>query len=112
MNNINNLEDHQLFYIGQKVIAVDAIQGSNIKNGTIYTVYDYHMMQAIWSDFKWYWYIGVECNTYKSHKYLKPSIFAPIIDNETMEGANEQFIEEWNKLFVLRKLDKIIKTLN
>jgi len=55
------------FYIGQKVIAVDAMSKSLIKNGTIYTV-------DSWEQVNGYWYIGVE----GSHNRLRPSIFAPI----------------------------------
>lgn len=103
-NNINPLEENQFFYIGQKVIAVSAIQGSYIKNGTIYRVYSYEYVQN--GSNGWFWYIGVENNSYKSHDRLRPSIFVPIIDNDAIEEVNEQFITNWNNMFKLRQLQK------
>lgn len=64
---------HQPFYIGESVVAVDALQGSAIKNGIIYKVYscDYAECKG-----KWFWYVGVQREGYKSHDRVRPSIFA------------------------------------
>jgi hypothetical protein len=72
------------FYIGEKVIAIDAIQGSIIKNGSIYEIYSCEYEQC---NGNWYWYVGV----IGSHKWLRPSIFAPLHTVELMcfEKINE-----------------------
>ena len=57
----------QPFYVGQKVIAVDALRGSLIKNGTVYTILSCDFANG-------YWYVGVE----GSHNRLRPTIFAPL----------------------------------
>lgn len=64
----------QPFYINEEVIAVDAMKGSCIKNGLIYTVYSCHCR---WCKDGYYWYVGVICHVdgYKSHNSLRPSIF-------------------------------------
>lgn len=60
------------FYVGEKVIAVDAMSGSLIKNGQVYEVYSCDMRRC--SDGCSYWYVGVTGH----HNSLRPTIFAPI----------------------------------
>jgi len=64
------------FYIGQNVVAVDAVAGSRIKNGQNYIVTscDYLMSPNPIANGKYFWYVGVK----GSHKWLRPTIFAPI----------------------------------
>ena len=78
------------FYIGQTVVAVDAITGSSIKNGQKYIVNscDYAQSGNPLSKGAYYWYVGVQ----GYHNRLRPTIFAPI---------NEDFISI--------SLDKVIE---
>lgn len=66
------------FYPTQKVVAVDAMQNSTIKNGQIYTVSSYHYSQSSnpLAKGKFFWYIGIV----GIHEWLRPSIFAPLED--------------------------------
>lgn len=71
-------KDQPIFYEGETVIAVDAIKGSLIKNGQLYTVYHYQY-KANPVNRLHFWYIGViHANGTKSHDWIRPSIFAPI----------------------------------
>lgn len=68
------------FYVGQKVIAVDAMEGSKIKNGRQYIVNSCEYRESgnpLSQKDKKYWYVGVEGH----HNRLRPGIFAPIEEN-------------------------------
>lgn len=66
------------FYIGETVIAVDAIKGSVIKNGLIYRVYSCNFLINPANGLGPFWYVGVEREGFKSHDSLRPSIFRSI----------------------------------
>lgn len=66
-------ENYQPFYLFEKVIAVDAIQGSIIKNGKVYTILSCEYVFCRNGN-AFFWYVGVE----GSHNRLRPSIFASI----------------------------------
>lgn len=59
------------FYVGQRVVAVDAIDGSFIKNGNEYIIAEVRLWQGV------YWHVTV---TIRANHPLRPSIFAPIQD--------------------------------
>lgn len=69
------------FYVGQKVVAVDAMPMSHFKNGQIYTVasIEYrlgnpnHPIGRI----TYYWYVGIVGHE-NGGAYFRPAIFAPI----------------------------------
>jgi len=71
----NNLPSNPPFAINQKVVAVDAISGSRIKNGRVYEVYscDYAQSTNPIANGKFFWYVGVIGH----HNRLRPGIFAP-----------------------------------
>ncbi len=65
------------FYIGQKVVAVDAMPNSMFKNGQIYTVNSCTFEESgnpISPAGKKYWYVGVV----GSHPHCRPGIFRPL----------------------------------
>ena len=72
MDSLENITGR--FYPTQKVVAVDAMCGSKIKNGEIYTVSSYHYSES--AKGKFFWYIGIV----GIHEWLRPSIFAPLED--------------------------------
>lgn len=69
------------FYVGQKVVAVDAVSGSAFKNGKTYTVASieyklgnqHHPIGRV----TYYWYVGIVGHA-DGGAYFRPSIFAPI----------------------------------
>lgn len=65
------------FYVGQKVVAVDAIEGSRIKNGQYYVISDCHYSPSgnPIANGQSFWYVGVMGF---DNKWLRPGIFAPI----------------------------------
>lgn len=75
----DNYEEYKdKFVPGMAVIAVDALAGSEFKNGQIYTVSAYewkanpaHPLR------KRFWYIGIVGNA-NGVAWFRPSIFAPI----------------------------------
>lgn len=86
------------FYVGQKVIAVDAMENSMFKNGTIYTVsaMDYHLGNPSHpiGRVTYYWYIGIVGHS-DGGAYYRPSIFAPIVENvQTMEYVSQEVIKK------------------
>jgi hypothetical protein len=74
MENLNNLAP---FFVGQKVVAVDAMPNSTIKNGQTYTITHCYYAPSGNPIAKggWFWYVGVVGNDNKS---LRPTIFAPL----------------------------------
>ena len=64
------------FYVGQRVIAVDAVEGSAIKNGKKYIISHCHYAEC---KRKFYWYVGVEGF---DNKWLRPTIFAQMQENK------------------------------
>lgn len=69
------------FYVGQKVVAVDAVDGSAFKNGTHYTVsaVEYKLGNKTHpiGRVTYYWYVGIEGHA-NAGAYFRPGIFAPI----------------------------------
>ena len=65
------------FYIGQRVVAVDAVPNSKIKNGQHYTISDCYYAPSgnPIANGKSYWYVGV---VGFDNNCLRPSIFAPL----------------------------------
>lgn len=59
------------FNDGQKVVAVDAVPTSRIKNGQIYTVRTCHYSYCKGA---YYWYVDIV----EIHDWLRPAIFAPL----------------------------------
>lgn len=85
----NNNYNENSFYVGQDVIAVDAMPGSSIKNGQDYVVSSWEFRINPVNGLS-FWYIGV----YGNHIWLRPGIFAPkpkfevitlsaVLENET-----------------------------
>lgn len=66
----------QPFYVGEHVIAVDALPGAGVKNGLVYVVYSCETGKG--QDNNQYWYVGVEGNGYKSHNRITPRLFRSI----------------------------------
>lgn len=62
----------QPFRLFEKVIAVDALPKSVIKNGKIYTILSVEQDRG--QDGNLYWYVGVE----GTHNRIRPTIFAPL----------------------------------
>lgn len=87
-NTLNPMETAP-FYIGETVIAVDAMNGSQIKNGVVYRVYSCH--RSLCKE-NYYWYVGVQRSDYKSHEWVRPSIFASVAEGKlmTFEKINEE----------------------
>lgn len=81
------------FYKGQAVIAVDAITGSRIKNGQLYTVanYEYRMNPV---NGLWFYYIDIVGHG----SWLRPSIFAPYFP--PMQAITFEKITEENPVSV------------
>lgn len=88
----NNL---QPFYVGQRVVAVDAASGSQFKNGQNYIVSaveyklgnPHHPIGRV----TYYWYVGI-IGFADGGAYYRPAIFAPIQENFeaiTFEKINE-----------------------
>lgn len=73
---------NQPFYIGEKVICVDALPGATVKNGKHYTVYSCDLDRCKGG---WYWYVGVEGNGIRTHNRIRPSIFRSIETVRLME---------------------------
>lgn len=71
------------FYIGQKVVSVDAMPGSGFKNGQSYIVSSveyklgnqHHPIGRVTH----YWYVGI-VGWHDGGAYYRPSIFAPVIE--------------------------------
>lgn len=70
----------QPFYVGEKVIAVDAVSGSTIKNGQIYTICSCE--QDYGQDRNLYWYVGIVGGL---HNRIRPTIFAPLESASLMQ---------------------------
>lgn len=66
------------FYVGETVIAVDALPGSHIKNGLLYCVYSCECRINPANGLGPFWYVGVEREDYRSHDWLTPRLFASI----------------------------------
>jgi hypothetical protein len=69
---------HQPFYVGETVIAVNALPKSEIKNGTLYVVYSCECRINPANGLGPFWYVGVETDGYKSHAGITPRLFASI----------------------------------
>lgn len=80
------------FYEGQRVLAVDALPGSSIKNGQQYIVSDCHYSPSNnpIANGKWFWYVGI----IGFHRWLRPGIFAPIEENFQSISLSEILKEE------------------
>lgn len=76
---------NQPFYIGEKVVAVDALPGSLIKNGRPYEISACHYSS---NNGKMYWYVGV---VGVNNNWMRPSIFA------SMETAIIMSFEKLNE---------------
>jgi len=69
-----------MFKVGGLCIAVDAHPKSCIKNGLIYRVYSYEERINPANGLGPFWYIGVERGDFKSHDWLTPRLFRPLVD--------------------------------
>lgn len=65
------------FYVGQKVVAVDAMPTSRIKNGKCYTISTCHYSPSgnPIANGKSFWYVGV---VGLDNNWMRPEIFAPL----------------------------------
>ena len=81
------------FYVGQKVVAVDAVTNSLIKNGRIYTISScqYSPSGNPIANGKLFWYIGVSGI---DNEWLRPTIFAPLIQKKFPLMAFAQIMEK------------------
>ena len=76
------IKNNQPFYIGEKVVAVDAVASSHIKNNNVYTISDCYYSYCKGS---YYWHVGV---LGFHNKWLRPGIFASM-----HKGLNMKFKE-------------------
>lgn len=84
------------FYAGQKVVAVDAMEGATFKNGQNYVVskveYKLGNPSHPIGRVTYYWYVGI-VGFSNGGAYYRPTIFAPIeekFETITLEKVLEQ----------------------
>ena len=83
------------FYAGEKVIAVDAVQGSFFKNKQHYIISTCYSAMC---NGKYYWYVGIVGGP---HSSIRPSIFKSIQQKEFPLMTFKEII----KLVKLQKLE-------
>lgn len=67
-----------MFYVGEQVIAVDALPGACVQNGKVYTVYSCECRINPANGLGPFCYVGVQGHGVKTHNWLRPTIFRSI----------------------------------